>query len=1120
MLKPKLKQASLVELFIVAVFSALLIANAWGTFFASEDEFMPIVISVLIAMAFLFFVRTILQRDASEHLRATLFKISEAASSTLDLRGLFRLIHEVVAEIVPGKRIFIALYDETKKTMEISDFAEACRPDEELSVEELIDQVIRSGDRVVIYRHTTRGKVLQPPDQTNISAAEHLAIPLRSPGGEMLGALVVQADAHGKVISAAQMEMLNIISNQVAVAIHRKQTEFLLKNLNAELERRIDERSAEVADLYDNAPCGYHSLDKDGVFLRVNQTELNWLGYQREELIGKVRFRSLLSPQSAQVFDQLFALVQKRGFGEPIEYEVVRKDGSRFPVLVNATARMDEAGNFLHSRATVFDITDRKNQEKRQSRQRQTLEMLAIGASRPEILESIIQYLNEEMKEAVCSILIVDAEKRQLLLGARSRLPTGVAAVNQRGVVQEDMAPLAGSQRPSLGFYHQLMQNAGFAVEHTEWLVAGTGQLLGALVVHWRKNKNINPDELELIIEAAHWAGIAIENVTTREQLRKLSTAVEQSPAATVITDLRGNITYVNPRFTDVTGYSPADAIGKNPRILKSGRTPPEVYQDMWGTIAAGKEWKGEFLNRKRNGGLFWEKASITAIRDEQGTISAYLAVKEDITEQKFAQQALLRAKEEAESATRMKSAFLANMSHEIRTPMNAILGFTELLLRDGSLSDQQRHYLSTISRSGEHLMELLNDVLETSKIEAGQMRINAEAFDIRVMLDYLDSMFRHKIEDKALVFTVNADRLEFVHYVADQQKLRQIVINLLGNALKFTHAGRIDLRLWTEPCISCGPNECHLFIEVEDTGMGIAAADHEAIFQIFNQTREGAQAGGTGLGLSISRSLARMMGGDIVVESELGKGSCFCVHIRARAVTDARLCPEQRRVVGLATGLRPRILIVDDEKLNREFLQSFLQQIGFEVCEAADGAAALQMVETCQPDLILMDVMMPGQDGYETTRQIRQRCPDAKVIGISANVFEEAELKAYEYGMSAYIRKPFKEMDLLHAIGEMLSVTYLYSEENNLAGCEVHALDCSKPDLSVLSVEQVSALRQAASYGDYYRLLDLLEEIGGSVVERVGTLAETVQCLRELVEKYDYEALESMLESRRNQDA
>ena len=167
------------------------------------------------------------------------------------------------------------------------------------------------------------------------------------------------------------------------------------------------------------------------------------------------------------------------------------------------------------------------------------------------------------------------------------------------------------------------MQNAGFAAQHTEWIVAGNGQLLGALVIHWRQIKPISPDDMELMIEAAHWAGIAIENVNTREQLRKLSTAVDQSPAATVITDLKGDITYVNPRFTDVTGYSLTEAIGKNPRILKSGRTPPEVYQDLWQTIAAGQEWKGEFLNRKRNGGLFWEKASITAIRDEQGAVSA-----------------------------------------------------------------------------------------------------------------------------------------------------------------------------------------------------------------------------------------------------------------------------------------------------------------------------------------------------------------------------------------------------------------------------------------------------------------------------------------------------------------
>lgn len=396
-------------------------------------------------------------------------------------------------------------------------------------------------------------------------------------------------------------------------------------------------------------------------------------------------------------------------------------------------------------------------------------------------------------------------------------------------------------------------------------------------------------------------------------------------------------------------------------------------------------------------------------------------------------------------------------------------------------------------------------------------MRINSAPFDIRLMLDYLDSMFRQKIEDKSLVFSVDADRLEYGHFVADQQKLRQIVINLLGNALKFTNAGRIDLRVWTEPCSGGEPTECYLFFEVADTGMGIAAADQESIFQVFSQTREGAQIGGTGLGLSISRSLARMMGGDIVVESEPGKGSCFRVHICARAVVAAKLRPMKKRVVGLVeSGARRRILIVDDEILNREFLQSFLLQIGFDVAEATDGDTALGLIASWQPDLVLMDVMMPGMDGNATTRKIREQWPELKVVGVSANVFEEAERKAYESGMNLYVRKPYKEIELLHAIGEMLSVTFRYEDEHGGAGSEVMAANCFKPDLSLLADEQISALSQAASFGDYYHLLELLAEIDAPAG---GPLQESVQCMREMVEKYDYEALENFLGSRGNQD-
>ena len=1110
----RIKLRSATELLLVAIFAVLLIANSWMFYYDHIDFFAPLAMSVLITVAFLFFVRNTLQRDSADALRTALFRISETANSSQDLRELFRFIREIIAEIVPGKRIYIALYDETKKTIDMPEMnhTEPRAAEEDLSVEELIDRVIRSGDRVVIYRQSQTNNATQSV-QANISAAEHLAIPLHSPEGEMLGALVVQADPHGKVISAAQMEMLNIISHQVALVIYRKQTELQLMRLNAELELRVAERSAEVRDLYDQAPCGYHSLDKDGVFVEINETELKWLGYSREEVVGKLTFRSLLTPESVQAFDRLFALVQKRGYGAPVEYEVIRKNGSTFPVLVNATAKMDSEGNFVRSRATVFDITERKHQEKWQQRQRHILEMLAVGAMRDEVLNYIIKNLEDELVEAVCSILFFDmADKKVAVIAGR---PLPASFVNERMQIESTDEPFlqkATLEQTLLSRYSQMMNEAGYESQWTEWILSAKAEVLGALVVHHSQALPTDEQAAELLTEAAHWAGITIENTHYRQQLRRLSTAVEQSPAAIVITDLAGTITYVNPRFTDITGYTFQEAMGKNPRILKSGKMNDEIYANLWHTISSGKEWKGEFLNKKKNGGLFWESASITPVRDDQGVISSYLAVKEDITEQKFARESLLKAKEEAELATRMKSAFLANMSHEIRTPMNAILGFTQLMLRDTSLSLQQRHFLDTVNRSGEHLLELLNDVLETSKIEAGQMKVNYGTFDVAVMVDHLDSMFRQKMEDKSLRFEVDAGKLQHAYLNSDPQKLRQILINLLGNALKFTAVGTVFLKVWTEAVNpgEASPEEVWLFFEVADTGIGIAYEQQEKIFAVFGQTREGALAGGTGLGLSISRSLARMMGGDITVDSEPGQGSCFRVSVRAQTVTDGQACPIERQIVRLADRTRkPRILIVDDEKLNREFLRLFLSEVGFDILEAEGGLAACEKALAFRPDILLMDIMMPDLDGFAATQNILAQWPEAKIIGVSARVFEESERQAYDCGMLAFVRKPFRETELLQVIGDLLKAEYEYGKSRS-AVCETRRASQSELELNCLSALQFEELLIAAKRGDFYQLLELLDHLSDLP-------APTAEQLREMVLCYDYEKLEQVLESRRS---
>lgn len=357
------------------------------------------------------------------------------------------------------------------------------------------------------------------------------------------------------------------------------------------------------------------------------------------------------------------------------------------------------------------------------------------------------------------------------------------------------------------------------------------------------------------------------------QQLRTLYVAVEQSANTIVITDTDGKITFANKAFERTTGYTVEEAVGKNPKILNSGAQDRRVYDNLWETIASGGVWQGEFLNKRKDGSTYWEEAVITPIKSEEGEIIAYLAVKEDITRRKNAEEEMRRAKQEAETANRLKSEFLTNMSHEIRTPMNAIIGFTDLLL-DGEEDGEKRANLNIIKKSGQNLLDLINDILDFSRIEAGKVRIERNNFNLYHTLNHIKSMYDVVAEEKGIDFslTIGTEVPELVS--GDELRLNQILLNIVSNSFKFTEKGAVR--------IECSYRQPKLFIAISDTGIGIADEKLETIFSPFEQadsTME-RQFGGTGLGLAISRRLAALMNGTITVESEVGRGSTFTVQI------------------------------------------------------------------------------------------------------------------------------------------------------------------------------------------------------------------------------------------------
>ncbi|KAF0152466.1 MAG: PAS/PAC domain-containing protein [Ignavibacteria bacterium] len=782
-----------------------------------------------------------------------------------------------------------------------------------------------------------------------------------------------------------------LLETERAEKLLRKSTERLQKEINErrKTENSLLESEKKYRTIFENVQDVFYQVKLDGTISELSPSIKYYSDFSRDELLGSHISNLYYEPEDRTTF-----LKKIKEIGELRDYElrIKSKTGKMIYASINARLIFDADGKPDHIDGAIRDITARKLAQEELIASEDRMRMLVEGTPH---LFFYTQDTNANITYVSPTVEVITGYTVEQWLGQK------------HWFVSNSKINALATEKTKLHLTGQITSEP-ILVE----IVHSNGSIVTLEVYEKPIIKN------DLVIGLQGVAHDITERKKSQSQIKLLNRSLEQSPVSVLITDLSGNIEYANSKFSETTGFSTNETIGKNPRIVKSGMQSPEFYKNLWDTILAGNDWRGELHNKKKNGEMFWEDVFISPVKDEQGIVTHFVAIKEDVTEKKKILTELIEAKQKAEEMSRLKSNFMANMSHELRTPLIGLLGISEFMVEE--YEGECKANAEIIHASGIRLLTTIAEILDFAKLESKNFSVSLSVFNLTKLLTDEITLYK-KTAALNGISLIEKFPNEDIMINSDERLLREVVDNLINNAIKFTNQGSVT--------VSVIRTDNQIVIKIADTGIGIPKDKYDYIFEEFRQISEGMGRGfeGTGLGLTIVKKFLHLLNGSIEVESEIGAGSTFTILL---PVSNTHISNKENintkenliTAVDLSKNRKYKILLVEDDLINCKVIETMLKK-HYNIFSVNNGYKAIEEAKNQTFDIILMDINLKEKlNGLQAAQFIREinGYENKPIVAMTAYASSKDRDEFLSSGCSHYISKPFSQKDILNLLNDI----------------------------------------------------------------------------------------------------